>query len=85
MPAAACVPMGSFYAVGWKAEQVLGGYTSRCQMRLDLRRRQFYCANFDARWDRFGRTLRRPRWAQVNDDLAVSTLKVSWDGYVVVP
>jgi hypothetical protein len=84
MPAAACVPMGSFYVLGWKAEQVEGGYTSRCQMRLDRRRRQFYCANFDARWDRFGRTLRRPRWAHVNDDLAVSTAKVSWDGFVVL-
>lgn len=82
--AGACVPMGSFYLLGWKTEYVLGGYTSKCQMRLDRQRQQFYCANFDARWDRFGRTLRRPRWAHVNDNLAVSTAKISWAGFVLV-
>ena len=83
-PANTCVPMGSFYALGWKAQEVQGGYTSKCMMRVDRVRQQFYCANFDARWDRFGRTLRRPRWASVDDDLAVVPAKISWTGFVVL-
>jgi hypothetical protein len=84
-PANRCVPMGSFYALGWRAQQVQGGYTSRCVMRVDRVHQQFYCANFDARWDLFGRTLHRPRWASVNDDLAVIPTKISWAGFVVLP
>jgi hypothetical protein len=83
-PANTCVPMGSFYALGWKGQQVQGGYSSKCSMRVDRVHQQFYCANFDARWDRSGISLRRPHWASVNDDLAVTPAKISWAGYVVL-
>ncbi len=79
-----CVPMGSFYALGWKQEAVPGGYTSQCALLVDLAKRQFYCANLDARWDRFGRTLRRPPGATVDDDLSVIAAKISWAGYVIL-
>jgi hypothetical protein len=64
---------------------VLGGYTSRCDMRLDRRLEQFYCANIDARWDRFGRVITRPRSAGVDDPLEFRFAKVAWDGHVVLP
>jgi hypothetical protein len=77
----ACVQLGSFYAVSWWH---IDGWVGRCHLRVDRRRQQFYCANFDARWDRFGRPLRRPRWARATHHLDILQAKVSWDGHVVV-
>jgi hypothetical protein len=83
LPAGSCTPTGSFYAIGWTVESVLGGYT-RCDLRLDRRHKQFYCTNIDARWDRFGRVIRRPRQAHVDDPLQLLFAKVAWDGHVVL-
>jgi|tagenome__1003787_1003787.scaffolds.fasta_scaffold20888046_2 hypothetical protein len=51
-------PVG-FYVLwqGWRD----GGYRARCALELDRARREFFCGNLDARWDRVGRVLVRPR------------------------
>jgi hypothetical protein len=83
-PAGSCAPPGAFYALGWTDESVLGGYTSRCHLRLDRRDDQFFCTNIAARWDRVGRVIRRPPGAHVDDNLQFAFAKVAWDGHVVL-
>jgi hypothetical protein len=80
----ACSPPGAFYALGWTSENIRGGYRSGCQLRLDRKRKEFYCANNSARWDRVGRVIRRPAGEHIKDPLAFSFAKVAWDGQVVM-
>jgi hypothetical protein len=75
---------GGFYAVGWRSEHLVGGYRSQCRMRLDARRREFFCSNMRARWDRIGRVLVRPSRAADDDPLQVAVAKVAWDGHVLL-
>jgi hypothetical protein len=75
---------GGFYAVGWRWESLEGGYKSHCRLRLDARRREFFCTNMRARWDRVGRALVRPRAAARDDPLNVAVAKVAWDGHVLL-
>jgi len=75
---------GGFYGVGWRWQTVSDGYKSRCRLRLDVRRREFFCTNFDARWDRVGRVLVRPAQAVRDDPLNVALAKVAWDGHVLL-
>ena len=35
VPEASCTPVGSFYAIGWKAEFSGGDYSSQCDLQLD--------------------------------------------------
>lgn len=79
----ACSPTGAFYVVGWTFEDRLGGYRSRCHLRLDLHDQQFYCTNMTARWDRVGRVLEHPPGARVPDPLQFTFAKVAWDGHLV--
>lgn len=79
-----CVPPGAFYAIGWTYEDVLGGYRSRCDLRLERTRKWFYCTNLDARWDRVGRVITKPAGFRVDDSLQYLPAKVAWDGHVVV-
>lgn len=81
---AGCTPPGAFYALGWTMNDPPGGYASRCDLRLDARREQFYCTNSTARWDRVGRVLRRARDARLADPLQFAFAKIAWDGHVVV-
>ncbi len=81
-PASACTPTGAFYAIGWKWEDIQGGYRSACDLRLDKLHDQFYCTNSSARWDRVGRVLHRPADARLNDPLQFTFAKVTWDGHV---
>jgi hypothetical protein len=81
---AACGPPGAFYAIGWRSEDILGGYRSSCDLRLDRRREQFYCTNSAARWDRVGRVIRRPAGARFGDPLQFAFAKIAWDGDVVM-
>jgi hypothetical protein len=83
-PPGSCSPAGAFYAIGWTWEDVLGGYRSRCDLRLDRRRQQFFCTNLDARWDRVGRVITRPPGARFSDPLQFAFAKIAWDGHVVM-
>lgn len=73
-----------FYAVGWRWQSLAGGYKSRCRLQVDRRRKQFFCANFNARWDRLGGVLTRPRGAARGDPLNIAVAKVGWDGHVLL-
>jgi hypothetical protein len=75
---------GGFYGVGWRWETLTGGYKSRCRLQLDPRRRQFFCTNMRARWDRVGRVLVTPPGAQRGDPLNLAVAKVAWDGHVLL-
>lgn len=75
---------GGFYAVGWQWQSLEGGYKSRCRLHFDARRREFYCTNMRARWDRIGRVLVRPPEAAVEDPLNIAVAKVAWDGHVLL-
>jgi hypothetical protein len=83
-PRGTCVPALGFYALGSRSEGTIGGYRSRCDLRLDRRRRQFYCTNLKARWDRVGQVIRRPPGARVDDPLQFSYSEVAWDGHVLL-
>ncbi len=74
---------GGFYAVGWTWQSLTGGYKSRCKLRLDGRK-QFFCTNMSARWDRVGRVLARPAGASRSDPLNILVAKLAWDGHVPV-
>jgi hypothetical protein len=75
---------GGFYAVGWTWETLRGGYKSRCTMRLDRSRMQFFCSNMLARWDRVGRVLLTPQGAARGDPLNLTVAKVAWDGHLLL-
>ncbi len=75
---------GGFYAVGWRRQSLAGGYKSRCELEFDARRREFFCTNLRARWDRVGRVLVRPHGARRGDPLNVAIAKVGWDGHVLL-
>jgi hypothetical protein len=75
---------GGFYAVGWTWQSLSGGYKSRCEMRLDRPRKQFFCTNMRARWDRVGRVLVKPESATRGDPLNITVAKVAWDGHVLL-
>jgi len=75
---------GGFYALGWRWQSLSGGYKSRCRLELDTRRREFFCTNIRARWDRVGRVLLRPRGAPRGDPLNLAVAKVAWDGHVLL-
>lgn len=83
-PRRACTPPGGFYALGWKDAQYRTDYRSRCHLRFDRRREQFYCTNNRARWDRVGRVIREPRGVRVGDPLQFAFAKVAWDGHVLL-
>lgn len=80
IPASSCVPLGSFYAVGWKDKT---GYPSACDMRLDRRKKQFYCANDRARWDVGGRPITVPDHGYPTA-LSFDIAKVAFDGHVII-
>jgi hypothetical protein len=75
---------GGFYAVGWRWQSLARGYKSRCGIRFDRRRREFFCSNIPARWDRVGRVLVRPAAAARDDPLNIAVAKVAWDGHVLL-
>ncbi len=75
---------GGFYAIGWRQQTLAGGYKSRCRLRLDRPRREFFCANMRARWDRVGRVLVTSPGAQRGDPLNLALAKVAWDGHVLL-
>lgn len=75
---------GGFYGIGWREQTLAGGYKSRCALALDARRREFYCTNMRARWDRVGRVLVRPPGATRGDPLNVAVAKTAWDGHVLL-
>jgi hypothetical protein len=75
---------GGFYAVGWRWQSISGGYKSRCELQLDRRLKQFWCANLGARWDRVGRVITRPSGATLDDPLNMTVAKVAWDGHVLL-
>ena len=75
---------GGFYALGWRWQSLAGGYKSRCRLRLDPRRSEFFCTNMRARWDRVGRVLVRPPRAGRGDPLNLAVAKVAWDGHVLL-
>jgi hypothetical protein len=74
---------GGFYAIGWKMNTIAGGYKSQCALRLDRSRNQFFCTNMHLRWDRIGRVLVKPDYA-AKDPLNVATVKLAWDGHVLL-
>lgn len=73
-----------FYAVGWTWQSLSGGYKSQCDLTLDRPRKQFFCTNMSARWDRVGRVLVEPPGATRGDPLNVTVAKVAWDGHVLL-
>jgi hypothetical protein len=73
-----------FYAVGWSWQSLAGGYKSRCRLRLDRPRKQFFCINMHARWDRVGRVLVRPDGASRGDPLNLTVAKIAWEGHVLL-
>jgi len=75
---------GGFYGVGWRWQSLSDGYKSRCALQLDPQRREFYCTNMRARWDRVGRVLVRPPGASRGDPLNLAVAKVAWDGHVLL-
>jgi hypothetical protein len=75
---------GGFYGVGWRQQTLAGGYKPRCALELEVRRREFVCANLRARWDRVGRVLVRPRGARRGDPLNLAVAKIAWDGHVLL-
>jgi hypothetical protein len=75
---------GGFYAIGWTWQSLAGGYKSRCNLRFDAARKQFFCTNMGARWDRVGRVLVKPAVAARGDPLNVTVAKVAWDGHVLL-
>jgi len=75
---------GGFYGVGWRQQTLASGYKSRCQLELDTVRREFFCTNLRARWDRVGRVIAKPPGAQRGDPLNVAIAKVAWDGHVLL-
>lgn len=75
---------GGFYALGWRTQTLAGGYKSRCQLVLEVRRREFLCMNFRGRWDRVGRVISRPRGASRSDPLNMALAKVAWDRHVLL-
>jgi hypothetical protein len=75
---------GGFYALGWREPGNDRGYRSRCLLELDRSRRELFCRNFAARWDRVGRVLRRPAFARAGDPLTLAVAKVAWDGHVLL-
>jgi hypothetical protein len=79
-----CSPPGACYAIGWTSPFFAGGYAEGCKLQLDDQDDQFYCTNMDARWDRVGRMLERPRGARFSDPLQYAFAKVAWDGLVVL-
>lgn len=74
---------GGFYAVGWTWQTLAGGYKSRCKLRLDRARKQFFCTNERARWDRVGRVLVKPAGA-ARDPLNITVAKPAWDGHLLL-
>lgn len=75
---------GGFYAVGWTWQSLSGGYKSHCRLSFDATRRQFFCTNMRARWDRIGRVLERPADASRGDPLNITVAKLAWDGHVLL-
>src|SRR5919204_1091663 len=75
---------GGFYAIGWTWQSLEGGYKSRCRLRLDRARKEFFCTNMRARWDRVGRVLVEPSRARGGDPLNVAVAKVAWDGHLLL-
>lgn len=75
---------GGFYGVGWRQQTLAGGYKARCALALDARRREFFCTNMRARWDRVGRVLDLPPGASRGDPLNLAVAKVAWDGHVLL-
>lgn len=75
---------GGWYAVGWTWQSITGGYKSRCRLRLDRARDEFFCTNMHARWDRVGRVLAKPTTARRGDPLNLTIAKLAWDGHVLV-
>lgn len=75
---------GGWYAIGWTWQSIEGGYKSHCDLRLDAMRKQFFCTNMSARWDRVGRVLARQAGAAHGDPLNVTVVKIAWDGHVLV-
>ncbi len=82
--ARSCSPVGAFYPVSWTWEYILGGYISRCDLRLDRSTDEFWCTNLAARWDRLGRPILVPPHVRFPESLQVAFAKVSWDGYVML-
>lgn len=74
---------GGWYAVAWKWPPHTG-YVSRCRVRFDSTRKQFFCTNIRARWDRVGRVIVKPRSAPEGDPLDLNEVALSWDGHVLV-
>jgi hypothetical protein len=74
---------GGFYGVGWRQRLLAGGYKTRCELVLEVRRREFLCTNLRARWDRVGRVIAKPPGAQRGDPLNLAIAKVAWDGHVL--
>jgi hypothetical protein len=75
---------GGFYAIDWRWQTLSGGYKSHCDLRLDRRAAQFYCANLTARWDRIGRVVVRAHGASRGDPLNMALAKTAWDGHVLI-
>jgi hypothetical protein len=73
---------GGLYAVGWRWLSLSGGYRSACNLELDRSRKEFFCTNLKARWDRVGRPLVLPAGALRGLDIADA--KPSWDGHVLL-
>jgi hypothetical protein len=75
---------GGFYALGWNWSGPPGSYRSKCRPRVDGQRKELYCADCGARWDRVGRVITRPATAELDDPLHLSIAKVAWDGHVML-
>jgi hypothetical protein len=74
---------GGFYALG-TSEPEEGGYSSRCRLALDPARKELFCSNLRARWDRLGRVLKRPPGAAHDDPLWFNAGETTWDGHVLL-
>ena len=76
---------GGFYAIGWTAATLSGGYKSGCDVIYRPASQTFAYPRLGATWDRIGRVLERPAGATVDDPLNMTIGKVSQDGHLLVP
>jgi hypothetical protein len=75
---------GGFYAIGWGNPMADPGYASRCKVPLDQKRKQFYCSNLKARWDRLGFVITRPAGARSADPLKFAPVERAWDNHLLL-
>jgi hypothetical protein len=74
---------GGYYGVGLDSNTLPRSGGSRCAIRFDGARKEFFCMNSRFRWDRIGRPVAYPAYSEP-DPLNIADAGMSWDGHVLL-